>query len=84
MAKLIRTQKLAKRLFSPLSFRPDIELTAQDVKLARDYIKDYWPKVERYHPKDDDSLLGVPNRYLVPSFKLKTGFDYNELYYWDS
>jgi alpha,alpha-trehalase len=84
MAKLIHTQKLAKRLFSPLSFRPDIELTAQDVKLARDYIKDYWPKVERYHPKDDDSLLGVPNRYLVPSFKLKTGFDYNELYYWDS
>jgi alpha,alpha-trehalase len=67
-----------------LSFRPDTELTFDDVKVARDYIAAYWPKLERFHPKDDESLLGVPKPYLVPSFTEDAGFDYNELYYWDS
>jgi alpha,alpha-trehalase len=67
-----------------LSFRPDKELTSTDVQEAREYIKNYWQKVERFHPKDDESLLGLPYHYLVPSYKEKTGFDYNELYYWDS
>jgi alpha,alpha-trehalase len=83
-AKLIRTKTIVKRALRPLSFRPDINLTHEDVAAARKYIKDYWPKVERFHPKDDESLLGLPKPYLVPSFKIKTGFDYNELYYWDS
>jgi alpha,alpha-trehalase len=59
-------------------------LTANDVADARAYITDYWPRVERFHPKDDESLLGLPKPYLVPSYREKTGFDYNELYYWDS
>jgi len=67
-----------------LSFRPDKELTPDDVREARDYIGRYWLKVERFHPKDDESLLGLPKPYLVPSYRTKTGFDYNELYYWDS
>lgn len=67
-----------------LSFRPDKELTFADVRAARDHIKAYWPHVERFHPKDDESLLGLPKPYLVPSYNEKTGFDYNELYYWDS
>lgn len=67
-----------------LSFRPDKQLVPEDVKGARDYINNYWKKVERFHPKDDESLLGVPKPYLVPSYREKTGFDYNELYYWDS
>ncbi|GAC1498814.1 MAG: hypothetical protein NVS1B10_00940 [Candidatus Saccharimonadales bacterium] len=67
-----------------LSFRPDKELVPADVRDAREYIANYWTKVERFHPKDDDSLLGVPKPYLVPSYREKTGFDYNELYYWDS
>ncbi len=67
-----------------LSFRPDKELTPDDVRAARDYISQYWTKVERFHPKDDESLLGLPKPYLVPSYTVKTGFDYNELYYWDS
>ncbi|HSH56052.1 MAG TPA: trehalase family glycosidase, partial [Candidatus Limnocylindrales bacterium] len=67
-----------------LSFRQDKELTSDDVLAAREYIKAYWPKLERYHPKDDESLLGLPKPYLVPSFAEDTGFDYNELYYWDS
>lgn len=75
-------QLVTKRL--PFSFRPDKELQPEDVAGAREYIKNYWPNVERFHPKDDESLLGVPKPYLVPSFTEKTGFDYNELYYWDS
>jgi alpha,alpha-trehalase len=67
-----------------LSFRPDKELTPEDVREARQYIAQYWHKVERFHPKDDESLLGLPKPYLVPSYTEKTGFDYNELYYWDS
>jgi alpha,alpha-trehalase len=67
-----------------LSFRSDRELSPEDVKEAREYIAQYWPKVERFHPKDDESLLGLPKPYLVPSYRAKTGFDYNELYYWDS
>lgn len=61
-----------------------VELVPEDVRVAREYIAAYWMKVERFHPKDDESLLGLPNRYLVPSYNAKTGFDYNELYYWDS
>lgn len=84
MAKLVRTKKIVKKVIRPLSFRPDIDLVAADVTNARDYVRNYWGKVERFHPKDDESLLGLPKPYLVPSYKVKTGFDYNELYYWDS
>lgn len=77
----------AKKLVAkglPFSFRPDKDLTPEDVRSGREYIEKYWKKVERFHPKDDESLLGLPKPYLVPSYKEKTGFDYNELYYWDS
>ncbi|MDB5170563.1 MAG: Alpha,alpha-trehalase [Candidatus Saccharibacteria bacterium] len=67
-----------------LSFRPDKELTIDDVRDSRVYIAEYWSKVQRFHPKDDESLLGVPKPYLVPSYSAKTGFDFMELYYWDS
>lgn len=59
-------------------------LTADEVREARDYIKNYWPHLERYNPKDTDSLIGVPKPYLVPSYAEGHEFDYNELYYWDS
>ena len=78
-----KAKKLVTKTFS-FSFRTDTELTGEDVGPARDYIADYWTKLERFHPKDDESLLGIPKPYLVPSFAEKTGFDYNELYYWDS
>jgi len=67
-----------------LSFRPDKELTPDDVHAARAYIKEYWTHLERFHPKDDESLLGLPRPYLVPSYTEIAGFDYDELYYWDS
>jgi alpha,alpha-trehalase len=76
------------KIFNPkallMSFRSDIDLTEDDVKEARGYIAKYWKSLERYHPEDDESLIGLPNKYLVPSYVENTVFDLNELYYWDS
>jgi alpha,alpha-trehalase len=60
------------------------DLTAEEVAAARKYIGGYWPKLTRFHPKDDESLLGLPNAYLVPAYEQGHEFDFNELYYWDS
>ncbi len=67
-----------------LTGRRHIALTPTDVQAARDYIRDYWPHLERFHPKDEESLLGLPKPYLAPSYQEGVGFDYDELYYWDS
>src|SRR6266576_3587132 len=69
---------------SKFSSRRKNELGADDVKAARKYIDAYWAKLTRYHPKDDESLMGMPNRYLVPAFEEGHEFDFNEMYYWDS
>ncbi|MDB5161363.1 MAG: hypothetical protein JWO96_743 [Candidatus Saccharibacteria bacterium] len=60
------------------------KLTAEQVAPDRDYIKDYWPKLVRHNPADDDTLIGLPKPYLVPAFEQGHEFDFNELYYWDS
>lgn len=83
MSKFETAKSLVNKAL-PLSFRPDKDLNHEDVKAARAYIAAYWPSVTRFHPKDDESLLGLPKPYLVPSYTEKTGFDYNEMYYWDS
>ena len=64
--------------------RSNKDLTAEDVQIARDYIAAYWKKLKRSHPKDIESLIGLPNPYLVPSYAEGHEFDYDELYYWDS
>jgi alpha,alpha-trehalase len=66
------------------SWRPDKPLTAGDVVEARKYIAEFWPKVTRFHPKDDERLIGLPKPYLVPAHEEGHEFDFNELYYWDS
>ncbi len=60
------------------------DLDANSVSAARKYIAAYWPKLTQYHPKDDDSLIGLPHPYLVPAYEQGHEFDFNELYYWDS
>lgn len=61
------------------------ELTATDVQAARQHIRGYWKTLERFHPKDDDTLMGLPNRYIVPSAPMPGHeFDFDEMYYWDS
>jgi alpha,alpha-trehalase len=87
MAALNKARSKAKKFVTETlqrPFRPGKSIRPEDVAAAREYIAGYWSKVERYHPKDDESLLGLPKPYLVPSYREKTGFDYNELYYWDS
>jgi alpha,alpha-trehalase len=84
---IVDPRQNAKRMVGKvrqLSVRAGKDLAPEDVKEAREYIDAYWKKVERFHPKDDESLLGLPKPYLVPSYRVKTGFDYNEMYYWDS
>lgn len=76
---LRQTKKLVKRFFPG-----SVNLTAEEVRVARDYIAAYWPKLERFHPKDDEHQLGLPKPYLVPAFEEGHEFDFNELYYWDS
>lgn len=56
----------------------------QDVQAAREYIAAYWKKLERYNPKDVDSLVGLPNKYIVPAHEEGLEFDFNEMYYWDT
>lgn len=76
---LQKTKELALKLL------PRQEITSpEDVSGARDYIAKYWKKLEHFHPKDDSVLIGVPNRYLVPSYEEGHEFDYEELFYWDS
>lgn len=60
------------------------QLSKEDVAKARQYIAEYWHKLERHHPKDDGSTLGLPNPYLVPAYEEGREFDFNEMYYWDS
>lgn len=44
------------------------------------YIEENFPKTIRYNPEDNDSLIGLPNPYNVPSIE-----DYfQEMYYWDT
>ncbi len=61
-----------------------MRLTKVDAETALDYIQAYWHKLERFHPKDEGNLIGLPKNFLVPSFEAGHEFDYNELYYWDS
>ncbi len=79
--------KLKRSLLPAMSLlpKPSYEsLTAETVAPARKYIKAYWPKLTRYHPKDSDNLIGLPEPYLVPSYEAGHEFDYDELFYWDS
>lgn len=73
-----------KDLLVKVLFRADKPLTPSDVAAARAFIDEHWKQLVRFHPKDDESLLGLPKPYLVPSYTELVGFDYNELYYWDS
>lgn len=65
------------------SYSSSAELQPDDVARAREYIADYWQKLTRFHPNDDESLIGLPYPYLVPAYNEKTEFDFNENYYWD-
>lgn len=84
---VLRAPKIKNRLptkLPKLGRRNSSLLTAEEVTEARKYIKNYWSKLTRLHPKDDESLLGLPYKYLVPAYEQGHEFDFNEQYYWDS
>ncbi len=60
------------------------DLSVRDVAHAREYINEYWQQLERSHPTDDETLIGLPHKYLVPAYQATHEFDFNEMYYWDS
>ncbi|MEX2014726.1 MAG: trehalase family glycosidase [Candidatus Saccharimonadales bacterium] len=72
--------KIEERLLSPKSKN----LAFNDVEPALEYINNYWRLLTRYHPKDEANLIGLPNKFIVPSVEGGAEFDYNEQYYWDS
>ena len=45
-----------------------------------DFIMHNWDATLRYHPQDEESLVGLPRPYTVPSIQGK----FQELYYWDT
>jgi alpha,alpha-trehalase len=45
-----------------------------------DYIAAYWPRLIRHNPRDQETLIGLPRPYVVPS----DGAIFAEMYYWDS
>lgn len=51
--------------------------TVQDIL---DYIARSWEQTIRFNPTDNDSLIGMPYRYTVPS---PSGL-FQEMYYWDT
>lgn len=65
-------------------FRKVYEVQQKDVAEAREYVAGYWQLLTRYNPKDQDSLIGLPNKYIVPAHEEGHEFDFNEMYYWDS
>lgn len=77
-------KKLAAKTKRVLRVKTHGDLTPAEVEPARQYIRDYWKNLERFHPSDDESLLGLPKPYLVPSYDEHASFDYDEMYYWDS
>ena len=77
------TKNIASRFIHTTS-RKSREIKPEEVAPAREYIKNYWPKLTRYNPNDTDSLIGLPKPYLVPAYEKGHEFDFNELYYWDS
>lgn len=79
-----RAKKIKSKLQQIVSPSDYQNLSLNDVQPALDYIQSYWHNLERYHPKDDGNLIGLPEPFLVPSFEAGHEFDYNELYYWDS
>lgn len=81
---LDRAKNVTNKAKKFIPFQKPSDLKAEDVAAAREYIREYWKKLQRYHPKDDESLLGLPKPYLVPAFEEGHEFDFNELYYWDS
>ena len=88
MAKLDKAKlgKAKKQNVGKLPLRPGRKgLKPEDVAAAREYIAGYWTKGESVTTqRTTKACWACPNRTWCLRIREKTGFDYNELYYWDS
>lgn len=81
MYKIKSVPKLKNLSFKSINSQ-NIEPT--ELAIARKYIDNYWQNLIKFNPKDNGTLIGLPNPYLVPSSSAGREFDFNEMFYWDS
>ncbi len=60
------------------------QFSSERLERALGYIDAYWSRLERFGPHDEGTLLGVPRPYFVPSAEARGGFNFEEIYYWDT
>ena len=46
---------------------------------VKNYIEKHWNETIKFNPNDNDTLLGLPFPYCVPSVG-----NFDEMYYWDT
>jgi alpha,alpha-trehalase len=60
-------------------------ITRFDIEHTLQAIQDFWPQLTRYSPADQQTLIGLPHAYVVPSLNHEDKhFSFDEMYYWDS
>src|SRR3990167_6289441 len=55
-----------------------------EVQKALDYINNNWPKLIRGNKEDRNSLIGLPNPYIIPSDDEQEYYAHEAQYYWDT
>lgn len=60
------------------------DFTPEELEPALHYIRDYWRLLGRTTKRDDGTLIGLQNPYIVPSVRGHGHFSFEEQYYWDS
>lgn len=48
------------------------------------YVDSHWNKLTCTNSKDTNTLVGLPNPYIIPSTGKNTKFKFDEQYYWDT
>lgn len=84
IVRMINLPKAKQLVAGHITFRKPGDLTSRDVRAARQYVQEWWHHAARYNPKDNETLVGLPKPYIIPSYDPAASFDYDELYYWDS
>lgn len=54
------------------------------IETALVYIDHYWDKLMHEQKEDKGTIIGLPNKYIVPASDDKAKFTFKEQYYWDS
>lgn len=60
------------------------EFTPKELEPALRHIENHWQQLEKFEPRDNDTLIGLPEPYVIPSKAQEGGFAFEEMYYWDS